>query len=344
MKAMVLFAPKDMRLAEREKPSPGPGEVLVKIKEVGVCASDVHWFLDGRIGDNVMAGPLILGHEFAGEISEVGPEVTGVKVGDRVAVEPGQPCMKCEMCASEDYNLCPDVKFCGTYPIDGAFQEYLVWPASLVEHVPDSVSMGEAAMLEPLGVGLYAIDIAGDVRGKKIAILGAGAIGLSMLQCAKAAGCGGVIVADPFSERRTLAGRLGADQVLDSGRSDLVHVVRETFGGLGADITFEAAGNNEALQNATEMTRPKGLVVWCGIPEDDESTLSASVVRRKGLTIRLVRRSNKVLRRVIQMVAEGKADAASLVTHKFPLERTKEAFELAASRRDGAIRVVIEVS
>jgi L-iditol 2-dehydrogenase len=341
---MVLFAPKDMRLAEREKPTPGPGEVLVQVKEVGVCASDVHWYHDGRIGDNVMAGPLVLGHEFAGIIAEVGPGVTNVKPGDRVAVEPGQPCFKCEMCASEDYNLCPDVKFCGTYPIDGAFREYIAWPANLVEPVPESVSMGEAAMLEPLGVGLYAVDIAGDMQGKRIAILGAGAIGLSMLQCAKAAGCGEAVVIDPIPERREVAARLGADRVFDAGQPGTVQAVKEIFGGLGPDIVFEAAGDNKALCDATEMTRPKGLIVWCGIPDNDDITISASVVRRKGLTIRLVRRSNKVLRRAIGMVAERKADAAVLVTHRFPLEKTVAAFELAAARKDGAIRVVIEVS
>ena len=343
MRAMKLYAPGDLRLVAIENPTPGPGEVLVQVKEVGICASDVHWYRDGRIGDTVMNGPLILGHEFAGVIAEIGPGVTKVKPGDRVAVEPAVPCYECDICAEGEFNICPNVKFCGTPPTDGAFREYLAWSARLVEKVPDSMSMGEAAMLEPLAIGVYAAEIAGDIRGKKVGVLGVGAVGMSILQAAKAAGCGETYVTDLIPSRLELARRLGADNTLDASDPNVVDAVKKASGGYGLDIVFEAAGENDAIMQATEMVRPGGLVVVGGIPYDDRMCVSASIVRRKGLTIRLLRRSKNTLKRSIQLVQDGKADVASYVTHRFPLERLKEAIEITGDHKDGALRVIVEI-
>lgn len=343
MRAVKLYGPGDLRLEEIEKPTPGPGEVLVQVKAVGICASDVHWYLDGRIGDTVLSGPLILGHEFAGVIAEVGPSVTNVKPGDRVAVEPAIPCYKCDICAEGNFNICPSVKFCGTPPTDGAFREYMAWSARLVEKVPDSMSMGEAAMLEPLAIGVYAADIAGDIRGKTVGVLGVGAVGLSILQAAKAAGCGETYVTDLIPNRLEIARRLGADQTIDASDSKVVDVVKKATGGRELDIVFEAAGQNDAVRQATEMVRPGGLVVVGGIPDDDIMCVSASIVRRKGITIRLLRRSNETLHRSIQLVRDGKADVKPYITHRFPLERLKEAFETARDRKDITLRVMVEI-
>jgi len=341
VRAVKLYARGDFRLVEMERPVAGPGEVLIQVKEVGICASDVHWYENGHIGDAVMTEPLILGHEFAGVIAEVGPGVTNVKAGDRVAVEPGIPCYRCDICAEGGYNICPNVRFCGTPPTDGAFREFLSWPARLVEPIPDSMSIGEAAMLEPLAIGVYAIDIAGDVRGKTIGVLGVGAIGLSILQAARAAGCGETFVTDPIPERLELARRLGAARTLDARDPKVVDAVGQATGGRGLEIVFEAAGENEAVFQATEMVRPGGLVILGGIPSDDRIVLGAGAVRRKGLTIRLLRRSKDTLRRAIRLVQEGRADVASYITHRFPLEQLDKAFQLARDRKDGALRVLV---
>jgi L-iditol 2-dehydrogenase len=344
MFAAVMYGIEDIRLVEMEKPSPGAGEVLVQVKEVGICASDVHWYREGRIADTVVTKPIILGHEFSGIIAEVGEGVTNVRPGDRVAVEPGKPCLACDMCATEDFNLCRNVEFHGTTPIDGAFRQFLAWPARLVEKIPDSMTTEEAAMLEPFAVGLYCIDLAGDVRGKTLGILGAGAIGLSVLQSAVSSGCTETFVTDPLPGRRDRAARLGAKYALDAADPDLPEKVMRLTHGRGLDIVVEAAGENEAVRQAMRLVRPAGRIVVCGIPVDDELCIPTALARRKLVTFRFVRRSNKTLERSIEMIARGKADVACYGTHHFPLERITEAFEVAANQKDKALRVVIQVS
>ena len=351
MKAAKLFAPGDIRIVEVEKPSPGPGEALVRVKEVGICASDVHYFRDGRIGDAVVTEPLVLGHEFAGVIAEVGPGVTNIKVGDRVAVEPAIPCNECYLCASGDFNLCRNIKFCGTPPYDGALREYLAWPANLVLPVPDSMSLGEAAMLEPLAIGVYAVDLAEPIKGNSIGVLGVGAVGLSILEAAKIAGCpdgsgcslrrhGMAIATDLFPTRLEIARKLGADKTFIADEN-VVQAVKDATDDKGLDVVFEAAGENEAVMQATEMVRPGGMVVVGGIPREDLMTVTASTVRRKGLTIKMLRRSNQTLQRSIELVTSGKADIDSFISHRFPLEQVTEAFELARDRKDVTLRVMI---
>ncbi|HEY3297867.1 MAG TPA: alcohol dehydrogenase catalytic domain-containing protein [Armatimonadota bacterium] len=344
MRAAVLYAPGDLRLIDIPKPSPGVGEVLLRIEEVGICASDVHWFRDGRIGDQLLEKPTILGHEFSAVVAEVGPGVKRVKVGDRVAVEPANWCFQCDMCASEDFNLCRNIKFAGTSPIDGAFREFAVWPEHFMEKIPDHMTLGEAAMLEPLGVGMYAVDLAGDIRGKDVVILGSGAVGLSVLQCALSAGAGKVYVTDLIDTRLELARKLGADKTFDATDPDIMQSIILANGGNEPAVVFEAAGENDAVQMATELVRPGGNVVIIGIPYDDNMVVSAGTVRRKGLRLQMVRRSNKTLRRCVQLVSGGKADVASYITHRFPLDRISEAFQIAGERRDGAIRVLIQLT
>lgn len=343
MRAVKIFAQDDLRVVDMEKPTAGPGEVLVHVKSVGVCASDVHYYAEGRIGDAVVTDPLVIGHEFAGIIAEVGPGVTNVKPGERVAVEPGIHCGTCDMCAEGYLNLCRNMRFCGTPPFDGSMREFMAWPSHLVEKVPDSMTMDEAAMLEPLAVGVYAVEIAGDISGKTVCVLGAGAIGLSMLQAAKAAGCAQAFVTDKFPFRLDLAKKLGADQTFDASDRDLVAKVRQATDGRGPDIVFEASGENEAVCQAGEMVRPAGTIVIGGIPSDDVMSMPASTVRRKQVRIQMLRRSNKALRKSIELVADGKIDVASFVTHRFGIEQAEEAFITTRDHKDVSIRVVVEM-
>ncbi|MHB1457830.1 MAG: NAD(P)-dependent alcohol dehydrogenase [Armatimonadota bacterium] len=344
MLAAKLYAPNDIRLEEIAKPSPGPGQALLKITEVGVCASDVHWYNEGRIGETVMTDPLILGHEFAAIVAEVGDGVSNVKPGDRVAVEPAMHCGKCDMCLEGRYNICRKVLFCGTPPTNGALCEYLAWPASLLAPVPDSVSMGEAAMLEPMAIGVHAVNLVHDIKGKTIGVLGVGAVGLSILQAAKVAGCGELIATDLLPMRLDVARKLGASKTFDAGRPDIVEAVRDATNGRGLDVVFEAAGVNDAVRVATEIVRPGGLLVAGGIPDNNIMTVEASIVRRKELTIQLLRRSNNTLHDAIKLLAEGKVDVDSYITHRFPLTEVEAALKTARDDKANSIRVLVKVS
>ncbi|WP_319586244.1 alcohol dehydrogenase catalytic domain-containing protein [uncultured Desulfobulbus sp.] len=344
MLAARLYAPNDIRLEEVSKPSPGPGQALLQITEVGICASDVHWYNEGCIGETVITDPLILGHEFAAIVAEVGAGVSNVKPGDRVAVEPAVHCGKCDMCLEGRFNICRKILFCGTPPTDGALCEYLAWPASLLAPIPDSISMGEAAMLEPMAIGVHAVNLVHGMKGKTVGVLGVGAVGLSILQAAVVEGCGELIATDLLPMRLEAAKRLGASKVFDAGKPDVVDAIREATGGRGLDVVFEAAGVNDAVRVATEIVRPGGLLIAGGIPDNNIMTVEASIVRRKELTIQLLRRSNNTLHDAINLLADGKVDVKSYITHRFPLSEVETALKTARDNKANSIRVIVKVS
>jgi L-iditol 2-dehydrogenase len=323
-------------------PEAGPGEVLVRIRSVGVCASDVHWWRDGRIGSTQLTSPLILGHEGSGTVEAVGADVTGTAPGQRVALEPSRPCRQCEVCAAGNYNVCPSVRFFGTPPTDGILRDYVAWPASLVEPIPEGISMDEAAMVEPLAIGIYAVDISGIRQGDTIAVLGAGAIGLSVLQAARAAGAARILVSEPVEARRAAASRLGADTVCRPEEAE--RAASGMTAGRGFDVVFECAGEQETVRQACVLAKVLGRVVIVGIPKEDDYPFEASAARRKQLTAVFARRSNLTTRRAIELVQAGAVDLRSYVTHIFPLERTEEALRIAESKTDGVIRAVIRMS
>lgn len=331
-----------MRMHDEPIPQPGPGEALVRVGSVGVCASDVHWWKDGRIGSTAISEPLVLGHEAAGTVEAIGEGVTEVKPGQRVAIEPSQPCLECEFCQAGHYNVCPSVKFFGTPPTDGCFRDYVVWPASLLMPIPDTISMDEAAMLEPLAVGVYASQLAAIKPGETVAIIGAGAIGLSVLQTAKLADASTVLISEPIAARRELALKLGADYTCSP--EDLAQMTAEITSGRGFDVVFECAGQIETVRETARIARILGRVMIVGIPRGDDYPFDASAARRKQLTVTFVRRSNLTAEPAIELARDGKVDAASYATHIFPLERAAEALELAESKSDGVIRAIVRVS
>jgi L-iditol 2-dehydrogenase len=342
MKVLRLHAPNDLRIHDEPIPKPGPGEALVRVGSVGVCASDVHWWRDGKIGSISLTDPLVLGHEGAGTIEALGEEVTNISKGQKVAIEPSRPCMKCEFCLSGNFNVCPSVRFFGTPPTDGCFREYVVWPVSLLIPIPDSVSLDEAAMTEPLAVGIHAANLAAIKPGETAAILGAGAIGLSILQPLKLAGVGKVLVTDPITARRDLAAKLGADVTCEPSKAH--STADEITGGRGFDIVFECAGDVEAVRDASKLARILGRVVIVGIPREDEYPFDAGTARRKQLNAIFVRRSNSTTERAIELVDIRKIDVLSYVTHTFPLEQAGKALALAESKADGVLRAIVRVS
>ena len=344
MRASRLHGIRDLRIDKLPRPEPGPGQVLLQVASVGVCGSDVHYYLHGRIGSQVVTGPIIMGHEFSARIAELGPGVEGVSVGQLVTVEPGVSCGKCEPCLEGHPNLCPNVRFCGTPPIDGVFAEYTVMPAENCFRLPEGFGPIEGAMLEPLGIAIHTVDLAHLRAGQTVAVMGAGPIGLLVAAVAKAAGAGEILMTEPLAHRRQFAQEYIADAVLNPEEVDVVAEIKRLTGGRGVDVAFEAAGESDTPQQAAAAARIGGKVIVAGIPADDTMNFNASTVRQKGLTIKAVRRMKHTYRRAIRLVQTGMVDVKPLATHRFPLERIDEAFELVAGYRDGVLRAMIQVS
>ncbi len=342
-----LYGIRDLRVERAPIPTPGPGEVLLKIATVGTCGSDVHYYLEGGIGDAIVKAPITMGHEFSAWIAGFGPGVadeSALRLGQLVAVEPAISCGVCEFCRRGHPNICPHVRFCGTPPIDGVFAEYAVMPAENCFPLPAGFSPDDGALLEPLGIAIHTVDLAHLKVGQTVAVLGAGVIGLMTAAVARAAGASTIYMTEPLAHRRQFALQYAADAVFDPTAEDVVQAIMQATNGRGVDVAFEAAGAPATPDQAARVTCPGGKVIVIGIPADDTMTLNASVVRRKGLTIKLVRRMKHTYPRAIRMVSKGIVDLKPLATHHFPLERIAEAFELVAGYRDGVLRAMIEVN
>jgi L-iditol 2-dehydrogenase len=344
MKATRLYGPGDFRVDDIPVPVPGPGQVLLQVLAVGVCGSGVHYFLDGGIGDDKVKEPFVIGHEFSARIAALGSGVYGPPVGTRVAVEPAIHCGKCEFCLEGHPNLCENILFCSTPPTQGALQEYMVHPADLVFPIPDSISDEEGAALEPLGIALHTVRLAQLHPGDTIAILGSGPIGLLTLQVALLSGARAAYVTDLVPERLAMAKAYGATKTFKADEGDPVAWIMEQTEGRGVDVAFEAGWAEETVAQAAEMARRGGKLIMIGIPREDVAIFPAHAVRRKGLTIKYVRRMKHTYPRAIAMVQDGLIDVASLVTHRFSLERAAEAYQLVSSREDGVLKAMIEVS
>ena len=312
-------------------PVPEEGQQLLKITSVGICGSDLHWFSEGEIGDATLENPLVLGHEFAAITQD----------GIRVAVDPSSPCLRCEVCQKGHPNLCPNVRFAGHGSIDGALREWMAWDRNCFFPIPDAMSNEEAAMLEPLGVAIHAVDLAHLKIGMTVAIFGSGPIGLLILQLVKLSGAIPVLVTDRLQHRTESALQFGADQSVMVSASLDRSVLRELLGTRGVDVAFEVAGDQCAVDDAFEAVTLGGKVVLVGIPGDDHTHFSASLARRKGVTIKMVRRMKFTYPRAIDLVSMGSVDVRSLITHRFPLAQTQQAFE-TAERRDG-LKVIINI-
>ncbi len=341
-----LYGIRDLRVERAPVPTPGPGQVLLKIASVGTCGSDVHYYREGGIGDAIVKEPITMGHEFSAWIAGFGPGVEGghgLQLGQLVAVEPAIHCGVCEYCQHGHPNICPHVRFCGTPPIDGVFAEYAVMPAENCFPLPEGFSADDGALLEPLGIAIHTVDLAHLKVGQTIAILGAGTIGLMTAAVAKAAGAGAIYMTEPLAHRRQFALEYAADAVFDPKSEDVVAAIMRATGGRGVDVAFEAAGAHDTPDQAARVTCPGGKVIVVGIPSDDTMTMNASVIRRKGLTIKVVRRMKHTYPRAIRMVQRGLVDIAPLGTHRFPLERIVEAFELVAGYEDGVLRAMIQI-
>jgi L-iditol 2-dehydrogenase len=324
----------EVQVQSEPMPVPTAGESLVRVTAVTLCGSDLHWFAEGGIGDARLKSPLVLGHEFAGVVE------SGELRGQRVAVDPAISCGKCEFCLEGNPNFCPSVRFAGDGVYDGALREHIAWPNHCLFPLPASLSDVDGAMLEPLGVAIHSVDLGHLKPGMSVGVFGCGPIGLLTLQVARAAGATRMIATDKLPHRLDAARELGAE-VFEAADGQESAAILAATGGRGVDVAFEAAGENAAVETAVTVAKRGGHVVLIGIPADDETSFNASTARRKGLTIRLVRRMKNTYPRAIHLVESGVVDVRSLVTHRFPLAEIDKAFALA-SRREG-IKVAVEL-
>jgi L-iditol 2-dehydrogenase len=342
MKAVKWFGPRDMRMVDVPQPSPKPHEAMIRIESVGVCGSDMHYYLDGHIGSAVITEPLILGHEFAGIVEAVGSEADPSLIGKRVAVEPSIPCGKCEWCLTGHYNVCTDLFFPGGPPYDGVLCEYAAYDARYCFPVPDGMTAQVAAMIEPLAVAVHTVELARMRPGDTVAILGLGPIGLLTAQMARHCGAGQIIGTDLLDYRVEAGLRFGADMAFNAGKEDTVARIMEITGRRGVDIVFDCARSTVTPSLACRVARPAGRCVFTGISGSEEDPLAVSAARRKELNIQWCRRFLHNFPTAIQMAHSGKIDVASLVTHSFPLEKTHEAFDLVADSRDNVLKASID--
>ena len=330
MKTVRLHAVRDLKIHDEPVPVAGEGDKLVRVKSVGVCGSDLHWFAEQGIGDTKLERPLVLGHEFSGVTED----------GQRVAVDPAIPCGHCEYCELGHPNLCANLIFAGQGTDDGAFREWVVWSEKSLFPIPDSLSDADGAMLEPLGVAIHTVDLAKLKAGMTVGVFGCGPIGLLIMQMAKLSGAANILATDKLAHRVEAAKGFWASQVFFAGDDSRLSQLAAATNGRGVDVAFEAAGAQEAVDDAVAAVRPGGKVILAGIPGDDRTSFSASIARRKGLTIKLVRRMKHTYPRAIELVSKGLVDVRSIVTHRFPLAEAREAFAVA-ERREG-LKVIIE--
>ena len=342
MKAAVLRGIEDLRIEDVPVPKiRNNTDVLIRIQSVGICGSDVHYYATGRIGDQVVQFPQIIGHETAGIVEAVGPAVKRVKPGDRIAVDPAVSCGECDQCRAGRYHTCRGNRFLGCPgQLEGCLCELIVMPESCCYPVPEGLSLDDAVLCEPLSIGLYAVKLSIPKEGASAGIIGAGPIGLSVLLCAGAYGCERVYVSDPVPARRRAAADNGAawagipeelDAAVNDGEPDLL------------DAAFECSGTQEGLDQAVRLVKPGGRLMIIGIPEFDRFGFDAHTARRHEITLQNVRRQNGCIDESLELVARGEIDPSFMKTHEFPLEEAPRAFSLIRSYSDGVIKPFVRV-
>jgi L-iditol 2-dehydrogenase len=315
-------------------------EVLVKMESIGICGSDLHYYSHGKIGDFVVEFPFILGHECAGTIVETGNEVTHLKFGDRVALEPGVPCGSCEFCLSGKYNLCPDVKFFATPPYDGCLMNYVSHPAQFAFKLPDNVSSVEGALVEPLAIGVNAALTGGVKLSDTVVIFGAGCIGLVSLLASKAYGATQVIVVDVIEKRLDVAAGMGAI-TLNAKECDVLAEIKKLTGGKGAQVVIDCAGTNTTICQTVHVAKPGGTIVLVGLACDSVSGLNIGPISTKELTIKSIFRYRNLYPTAIAAIADGKIDISGIISDKYKFEDTPKAFAETLKNVQNIVKSVI---
>lgn len=344
MKVAVMNGIGKMGYTTRLIPTPKEDEVLVKLEYVGICGSDMHYYETGAIGNYVVKPPFVLGHEPGGTVVEVGSAVKHLKVGDRVALEPGKTCGHCKFCREGKYNLCPDVVFFATPPVDGVFQEYVAHEANLCFKLPDNVSTMEGALIEPLAVGFHAANQGGAHAGQTAVVMGAGCIGLVSMMALKAEGVSRVYVVDIMQKRLDKALELGADGVINSREKDAVQTILDLTDGLGCDLVIETAGTEITTRQAIEMAQKGANIVLVGYSKSGEMTLPMSLALDKELTFKTVFRYRHIYPMAIDAVASGKINLKGIVTNIFDFDDIQNAMDKSISDKANIVKAVVKIA
>ena len=329
----------------RETPAPRivrDDDVIVRSQAVGVCGSDLHYYLSDRVGADKVSYPFIPGHECAGIVEEVGRAVTRVKPGDAVVIEPAVSCGACDQCRTGRPHTCRKLLFLGHYgELTGGMAEFVLAPERNCVPLPAKMTVVQGALAEPLSIALYAAGLGGSVRGKAIGVLGTGPIGLCLIMALKADGSGPVYATERVAARLEAAVRSGADWTGNPDREDIVAEIRARES-LGLDLVFESCGEQSALDQALALLKPGGTLVVVGIPLEPRVSFDSSIVRRREIRVQNVRRQNRCLERAVGLIHTGRIKPDFLATHFFRLDQAREAYETAAARRDGVLKAIVE--
>ena len=342
MKAVILNKTKDIAIVDDFliEEHLGPYDVRIAVKHVGICGSDVHYYEEGKIGPYIVTEPMVLGHEASGIVIEVGEKVTHLVVGDRVCMEPGIPDFTSKASRLGMYNLDPNVKFWATPPIHGCLRESVVHPASLTFKVPDSVSLEEAAMVEPMAIGMYAATKAQIKPGDVALVLGAGTIGIVTTLAVLAGGCSKVIVSDIQQPKLDLIRSIAPVKTVNITKNDLADIVAHETNGWGVDIVFEASGNNKAFSTIFHYICPGGKVVIIGIPSEPALFDVPAAQAKEAVTIPIFRYAN-MYPKTLALLDSGKVDLKPCISRRFPFNEAIEAFELAAKHQPDIVKIQI---
>ena len=322
-----------------------PDQVLIQVEYVGICGSDVHYFHDGRCGTFVLGeGEFMLGHECAGTVVKAGEQVKTLVAGDRVCVEPGITCGKCEFCKSGHYNLCPDVEFLATPPVQGCYERYLAFPADLCFKLPDNVSSRAGCLIEPLATGMYAAELGAITVGDSVVILGCGCIGLMTLMSAKARGASQIIACDLENIRLEKAKELGADHVINSKETDILAEIAWLTDGRGPDVVFETAGSKVTIAQTAYIVRRGGLIVLVGMSAEEEITYNFGQIMAKEVRIKSLFRYVNMFPKTIAAVAGGLIPVEKVATHEFTLDEIQKAFDSSIFDKSNVVKAVIKIN
>jgi L-iditol 2-dehydrogenase len=343
MRTVELLAPRRLEVADRPfPPDPGPGEVLVRLRAVGLCGSDLHWYQDGRIGHSPAVYPMVLGHEPVGEVVAIGRGLDTHRVGDRVAIEPSIVCGCCEFCKAGQPNNCTECLFMGGPQSPGFFREYAVVPARNAEHFPADMDYATATLIEPVAVIVHVFELTTMRSGDSVAVLGAGPIGLLCANMARLRGASTIFLADRVAHRLALGAAMDKKLVTVNMReASIVEAVADLTRGRGVDIVFDAAAGKETRDAGIHAARSGGQYVLIGIPGEADTLFDLQTAMSKELRIQTIKRSNHQGHRALHLIESGKIPT-SIITHRFPMERTAEAFELVSDYRDGVGKLILD--
>jgi L-iditol 2-dehydrogenase len=342
MKALVLEETRKLVWKEIDRPELKKGEVIIEVKYVGVCGSDVHYYEHGRIGDFVVEKPLILGHEFSGIVVEKADDVSNLEIGDLVTCEPGYGCGQCDFCKSGRYNLCDDMRFMATPPIDGCLTDYVSYPANMVYKLPDGMNLRDGALIEPLAIGVYATERAEIELADSVLVFGAGCIGLVTMLSLKAKGASRVIVIDTLNNRLDKAKELGADLVINPIEENAIEIVNEITNNKGVDVVIDCAGAKPTILSTVDYVKKGGKIVFVGMSQDDQIPFRLNRAISKEIDIKTIFRYHSMFERTINAVYSGMIDISKIISDVFAYEDSIEAFETVSKKKQEVIKAVIE--